>query len=175
MHTFAGMMLETMHYEQWLRFHFLEDVLRPDAERTAAIIRVPEAEYVRSCREQPQFAELLQEFQGQEVSLARSRDLIFRHVCERSGIPLGSAAFADAMAALVADASFRRSVDLFQSWTQELADGEAAQKGAAQEGRSIEAPSFGEWEAAFRNWVERQQDSAANALGKAQAGVPADF
>ena len=157
MSPFADLFLEAMRYEQWLRFYFLEDA--PQAGSLAAVIVLPEDALARTRREEPQFAELREGLLGQEVAMERSRDLMFRYLGGRTGMEPGSAAFAEALAALGSDAAFRRRLDLFQGWVQELADGDT-EIGSAGDGGENAAPSFRAWEAAFRAWAEQQPELA---------------
>ena len=156
MSTFADHFLEAMRYEQWLRFYFLEDA--PQTGSLAAVIVLPEDALARTRREEPQFAELREGLLGQEVAMERSRDLMFRYLGGRTGLVPGSAAFAEAMTSLGDDVAFRRRLDLFQGWVQELADGDTEIPGSAGDDGQNAAPSFRAWEAAFRAWAEQQPE-----------------
>ena len=78
--TFSERFLEALHYEQWLRFYFLEDAPASEAGETAAAITVPEAAAARSRREEPQLSGILEGLRGREVSMERSRSVIFHYL-----------------------------------------------------------------------------------------------
>lgn len=143
MPLFADAFLEALRYEQWLRFSFLKD--SPGAE--GAVLAVPEDAARLSRCEQPHLVEILEELQGREISMERSREAIFRLLKKRFG--LTEEALGEAAAALANDVDFSRQIDFFQGWVQELADGEG-------QGECLNvAPSFREWEEAFQSWLQK--------------------
>ena len=84
--------------------------------------------------------------------MERSRDAVFRHVAGCLGKDAADSDFGAEMFELVSDPDFRRGLDLFHGWVQELADGEEQVATAHPSG----IPLFSEWERAFRAWAARQ-------------------
>ncbi len=142
MPLFADAFLEALRYEQWLRFSFLEE-----APGGAAILAVPEEAARISRREEAPLARILEELQGREISMERSREAIFRLLEHRFN--LTQKALREAAAALAKDADFRRQIDLFQGWVQEIVNAET------REEKPDEAPSFRKWEESFQAWLKK--------------------
>lgn len=180
--AFADLFLEAMHYEHWLRFYFLEDAEKSDAgdapmqasperelsmEEMNAILVVPAEAAARSREEEPALAEILEALQGQIVSMEHSRDIIFDWLGERTGIRPGTAEFERRMNALAGDEGFRRSLDFFHGWVQELANNEIDLQGNALPPgapRDESIPSFAEWNRAFQFWLGMQKPFALNRM-----------
>lgn len=178
--SFADLFLKAMRYEHWLRFYFLEDAETPDdapmqsspeRELTVgsldALLIVPAEAAARSRDEEPELAEMLDVLQGQKISMERSRDVIFNWLGEKTGIHPGTAAFEERLSALSSDHDFRRSLDNFHGWVQELANNELDLKGNALPPgapRDETIPSFAEWDRAFLFWAGLQKPFE---LGKA--------
>ena len=178
--SFADLFLKAMRYEHWLRFYFLEDAESPDdspmqsspereltVEALDALLIVPADAAALSRNEEPALATMLDALQGQKVSMERSRDVIFRWLGEQTGIRPGSAEFEERLSALSSDNDFRRELDHFHGWVQELANNELDLKGNALPPgapREETIPSFAEWDRAFRFWFSLQKPFE---LGKA--------
>ena len=180
--AFADLFLEAMHYEHWLRFYFLEDAeeaSHDDApmqsspekelrmEELNAILVVPAEAAVRSREEEPALADILEALQGQVISMEHSRDVIFDWLGERTGIRPGTEEFEKRMNALAGDQSFRRSLDFFHGWVQELANNEIDLQGNALPPgapRDERIPSFAEWNKAFQFWFSLQKPFELNAM-----------
>ena len=167
--NFADMFLEAMRYEHWLRFYFLADAEVPmqasaDSELAVesmdAVIAVPADIAARSRTEEPRFVSILDALQGQIVSMERSRDAVFHWLGEQAGVLPGTAEFEACMAALSGDMEFRRKMDGFHGWVQELANnaidlkGNALPPGAPSDER---IPDFTEWDKAFQFWFSLQK------------------
>ena len=182
MDAFADLFLEAMHYEHWLRFYFLEDAeeaghadapMQSSPERELqmeemnAILVVPAEAAARSREEEPALAEILEALQGQIISMEHSRDVIFDWLGERTGIRPGTAEFDARLGALAGDETFRRRLDFFHGWVQELANneidlqGNALPPGAPQDER---IPSFAEWNRAFQFWFGMQKPFDLNRM-----------
>lgn len=148
-------LLEAIRYEHWLRFYYMD---RPegadqeaDPDGLAAILRVPAAVAEASRRAEPHLFPLLKELEGREVSLDGTRDAVFRHVALDAGADPADPAFGERLFHLVGDPDFRRGLDAFHGWVQELANGETRlEEDEAADEETV--PSFAEWEAAFRTW-----------------------
>ncbi len=173
--SFAELFLEAMRYEHWLRFYFLEDKegyeddnipMQASSEKelrvnsTDALLVVPAEISELSREEEPALAEILDVMQGQPVSMERSRDVIFTWLGERTGIRPGSEEFESCVTALTGDKEFRRSLDGFHGWVQELANNEIDLRGNAlppDAPRDERIPSFAEWDKAFQFWFSMQK------------------
>lgn len=175
--SFADLFLEAMRYEHWLRFYFLEDVedspmqASPERELSVesmdALLAVPADVAARSREEEPELAEILDALEGQLVSIERSRDVIFDWLGEKTGVRPGTEEFENKMNALAGDAEFRRSLDFFHGWVQELANNEIDLQGNALPPgapRDERIPSFAEWSRAFRFWFGMQKPFELNGL-----------
>ncbi|WP_294446560.1 hypothetical protein [uncultured Mailhella sp.] len=171
--SFADLFLKAMRYEHWLRFYFLEDAGEPDdapmqsspereltVESLDALLIVPAETAARSRDEEPELAEMLDVLQGQTVSMERSRDVIFNWLGEKTGIRPGSVEFEKQLNALASNQNFRRTLDFFHGWVQELANNELDLKGNALPPgapRDETIPTFGEWNRAFLFWFSLQK------------------
>lgn len=172
--SFADLFLKAMRYEHWLRFYFLEDVRNPDGtpmqsspereltveESLDALLSVPADVSARSHEEEPELAEMLDALQGQKVSMEHSRDVIFDWLGEKTGIRPGTPSFEEHLNTLSSDADFRRALDSFHGWVQELANNELDLKGNAlppDAPREDIIPSFAEWNNAFLFWFSLQK------------------
>lgn len=166
--TFSERFLEALHYEQWLRFYFLEDAPASEAGETAAAITVPEAAAARSRREEPQLSGILEGLRGREVSMERSRSVIFHYLAAAADMAHDGTELTQAVAKLAEDADFRRSIDLFQSWVQELADGETSVNvPPAETGDTLERAPAGDLETVR---AVRGTEAAEHAPGTEPAG-----
>lgn len=171
--SFADLFLKAMRYEHWLRFYFLEDDGEPDdapmqsspereltVESLDALLIVPAEAAARSRDEEPELAEMLDVLQGQNVSMERSRDVIFNWLGEKTGIRPGSVEFEERLNELSSNQDFRRTLDFFHGWVQELANNELDLKGNALPPgapRDETIPSFAEWDRAFLFWFSLQK------------------
>ena len=171
--SFAELFLKAMRYEHWLRFYFLEDADSQDdspmqssperelsVEDLDAVLSVPENFVSRSRIEEPELAEILEKLQGRNVSMERSRDVILHWLGEKTGIRPGSAEFEERLNELSSDQDFRRALDFFHGWVQELANNEIDLKGNAlppDAPRDETVPSFAEWDKAFQFWFGLQK------------------
>ena len=171
--SFADLFLKAMRYEHWLRFYFLEDAENPDdspmqssperelaMESLDALLIVPADAAARSRSEEPELAEMLDALQGQKVSMEHSRDVIFHWLGEKTGVRPGSAEFEEHLNALSSNHDFRRALDNFHGWVQELANNELDLKGNALPPgapRDETIPSFAEWDRAFQFWFSLQK------------------
>ena len=159
MEDFAQIFFKGMRYEQWLRFHYMEDVPGRD---DAAVIAVPPQDAERSRREEPELSGLLRELDGREVSLERTRDALAEWTAASCGMTGDAEAWTACMLRLAEDKEFLRLMDMHNGWIQELADEEAEDPESAK-GRPV--PSFGEWTAAFYEWLAERGASSAGAPG----------
>lgn len=161
----ADTLLEAIRYEHWLRFYFLDvpedetDAAGEDALK--AVLRVPQACAEASRRAEPHLFPLLEALRDREIALDGARDSVFRHVARAVGVDEADAAFGEELFQLVADPDFRRGMDAFHGWVQELANGEVTvEDGGGVAPGTPEAddvpPSFAVWQAAFREWAARQ-------------------
>ena len=162
--SFADIFLEAMRYEHWLRFYFADDA--PGADEQAeqegrdAVISVPEVSEELSRAEDVELVEILDALQGQLISMERSRDAVFACLGRRTGTQPGSEAFNEQLALLSGDMAFRRQLDWFNAWVQELANNEIDLSGKAlppDAPRDEEIPSFAVWDAAFKFWYSLQK------------------
>ena len=164
--SFAEIFLEAMHYEHWLRFYFAADAPHGDGSKLAAdegndaIIDVPADHQALSRAEDAELVEIMDALQGQLISMERSRDAVFACLGRRSGLEPGSDAFNEQLVALSGDMAFRRELDWFNAWVQELANNEIDLKGnalppGAPQDDSIVA--FAQWDAAFKFWYSLQK------------------
>lgn len=159
----SRLLLEAIRYEHWLRFHFLDDpeseneAIGADADGLAARLRVPEEVVEASRRAEPHLYPLLEALRDRPITLEGSRDAVFRYVNAALGGESDEAAFGERLFALVADPDFRRGLDAFHGWVQELANGEisadSSEDGSAGES---DAPSFAIWQAEFERWAGRE-------------------
>lgn len=155
----AATLLEAIRYEHWLRFYFLE--LPDDEEALTAVLRVPAAAAEASRRAEPHLFPLLEAMQGREVSLDGARDAVFRFVAGCAHADADDPAFGEGLFQLIGDPDFRRGLDAFHGWVQELANGEAADPAGAEgvpengpeTAREEAVPSFAQWQAAFEAWA----------------------
>ena len=143
-------LLEAIRYEHWLRFYFL-DVPEESDENTGidnltAFLRVPASACEASRR---------------DISLNGARDAVFRHVALIAGADPADPAFGERLFQLVSDPDFRRGLDAFHAWVQDLANGETRMREENEEG----APSFAAWEAAFRTWEAEKAVRHVTSIG----------
>ena len=92
--------------------------------------------------------------------MERSRDVIFPWLGEKTGIRPGSAEFEERLNELSSDQNFRRALDFFHGWVQEMANNEIDLKGNAlppDAPRDETVPSFAEWDKAFQFWFGLQK------------------
>lgn len=154
----CSLLLRALRYEHWLRFYFMADIDvsetdgaegggEPDAE-----LRVPEEWIELARREEAELFPMLEALQGRPLSMEESRDAVFRHVARSLGRDSADPAFGEDMFALIADPEFRRGLDAFHGWVQEIANGEEDVPASHSSG----VPLFREWEHAFRAWTARQ-------------------
>ena len=169
--SFAEIFLEAMRYEHWLRFYFADDPEGvQDEDSQDAVIRVPAEFAERSRAEEPELVEMLDALQEKLISMETSRDAVFACLGRRTSLEPGSDAFNEKLVTLSADMGFRRELDWFNAWVQELANneidlkGNALPPGAPRDERTV---SFREWEASFKFWYSLQKP-----LGEIEPGMP---
>lgn len=169
--SFAEIFLEAMRYEHWLRFYFAADPEGvQDEDSNDAVIRVPAEFMERSRTEDAELVDILDALQKKLISMEASRDAVFANLGRRSGVAPGSGAFDEQLVALSADMEFRRALDWFNAWVQELANneidlqGNALPPGAPRDERIV---PFAEWQAAFKFWYSLQKP-----LGEIAPGMP---
>ena len=159
--SFAEIFLEAMRYEHWLRFYFADDPKgMQDEESQDAVIRVPAGFAERSRLEYAELVEILDARQEQLITMEGARDAVFACLGHRTGVEPGSDAFNEKLVSLSADMGFRRELDWFNAWVQELANNEIDLKGNAlppDAPRDERIPSFAEWDAAFKFWYSLQK------------------
>lgn len=155
----CSVLLRALHYEHWLRFHFLDDPEQPEAAEDSrgdacpdAELRVPDEWVEISRREEPELFPVLESLRGRSLSMEDSRDAVFRHAARVMGRDAADPAFGAELFELVRDPQFRRGLDAFHGWVQELADGEQSVAASHPSG----VPFFQEWERSFRAWAARQ-------------------
>lgn len=169
--SFAQIFLEAMRYEHWLRFYFADDPEGAQGEESMdAVIRVPADAVARSRAEDAELVEILDALQEQDITMERSRDAVFACLGRRTGTVPGGDAFNEQLGALSADMAFRRELDWFHGWVQELANNEIDLKGNALPPgapRSDYVPPFAEWDAAFKFWYGLQKP-----LGEISPAMP---
>ena len=158
-------LLEAIRYEHWLRFYFL-DVPEESDENTGidnltAVLRVPASACEASRRAEPHLFSLLEELQGRDISLNGARDAVFRHVALIAGADPADPAFGERLFQLVSDPDFRRGLDAFHAWVQDLANGETRMREENEEG----APPFAAWEAAVRTWEAEKAVRHGTSIG----------
>ena len=169
--SFAEIFLEAMRYEHWLRFYFADDPEgSQDEDSNDAVIRVPAEFMERSRTEDAELVDILDALQEKLITMEGSRDAVFANLGRRTGLAPGSEAFDEQLVALSADMDFRRSLDWFNAWVQELANneidikGNALPPGAPRDERIV---PFAEWQAAFTFWYSLQKP-----LGEIAPGMP---
>ncbi len=162
MEEFAKMFFYGMRYEQWLRFHYMDDA--PGRE-DAAMIAVPPQAAGRSLQEEPELSSLLKALDGREVSLERTRDAIAAWAAAACGMAGDAGALAESMRRLTEDREFLRLMDMHNGWIQELADKEAW---GAETADGHPAPSFSEWSSAFYRWLAERDASCAGVPGSTE-------
>lgn len=154
----SSLLLRALRYEHWLRFYFMadRDVSEPDGAQSGAEpdaeLRVPDEWIELARREEAELFPILEALQGRPLSVEESRDAVFRHAARILGRDSADPAFGEDMFALIADPEFRRGLDAFHGWVQEIADGEENVQASHPSG----VPLFREWETAFRAWAGRQ-------------------
>ena len=169
--SFAEIFLEAMRYEHWLRFYFADDPEgSQDEDSNDAVIRVPAEFMERSRAEDAELVDILDALQEKLITMEASRDAVFANLGRRSGVAPGSEAFDEQLVSLSADMGFRRSLDWFNAWVQELANneidlqGNALPPGAPRDERIV---PFAEWQVAFNFWYGLQKP-----LGEIVPGMP---
>ena len=169
--SFAENFLEAMRYEHWLRFYFADDPEGvQDEDAHDAVIRVPSEHAERSRAEDAELVDILDALQEKLITMEASRDAVFANLGRRSGLEPGADAFNEQLVSLSADMDFRRELDWFNAWVQELANGEIDIKGnALPPGSPLDERivPFAEWEAAFKFWYSLQKP-----LGEIEPGMP---
>ena len=165
--SFAEIFLEALRYEHWLRFYFAADAPLGEGEQpqaaeegSDAVIDVP-TDYQDGARtEDLELVDILDALQGKAISMERSRDAVFACLGRRVGLEPGSDAFNEQLAALSGDMAFRRELDWFNAWVQELANNEIDLKGNAlppNAPHDESIVSFAQWDAAFKFWYSLQK------------------
>ena len=169
--SFSEIFLEAMRYEHWLRFYFADDPEGvQDEESQDAVIRVPADAIARSRAEEADLVDMLDALQEKLITMEASRDAVFANLGRRSGFEPGSDAFNEQLVSLSADMGFRRELDWFNAWVQELANNEIDIKGNALPPgapRDESIVPFRAWEAAFKFWYSLQKP-----LGEIEPGMP---
>lgn len=161
--TLSDTLLEAIRYEHWLRFHFLDvpEGVDEKGDILAAVLRVPASAEETSRRDEPHLVSLLEDLQGRDISMESAREAVFRHVALSVGADPKEPAFGERLFHLVSDPDFRRGLDAFHGWVQELANGEVRADGEGSE----EAPPFAAWQAAFRAWEEEKAVRHVTSIG----------
>ncbi|MCH5276697.1 MAG: hypothetical protein J1E80_02560 [Desulfovibrionaceae bacterium] len=161
--TLSDALLEALRYEHWLRFYFVDAPEGADDadDPLAASLRVPASAAEASRRAEPHLFPLLEALRGRDISMEGARDAVFRHVALRVGADPADPAFGERLFHLVSDPDFRRGLDAFHGWVQELANGEAPAGKAEDEG----APPFALWQAAFRAWEAERAVRHVTSIG----------
>ena len=155
--SLATLLLEAIRYEHWLRFYFLD--LPDDGQALTATLRVPPEVVEVSRQAEPHLIPLLESLQDKEISLDGARDAVFAHVARCIQADAQDPTFHESLFQLIADPDFRRGLDAFHGWVQELANGEThIQPFSGQDAvEDEESPrSFAQWEAAFEAWAAGQ-------------------
>lgn len=163
MFTLAEEFLRAIRYEHWLRYHFFDfDAENAGAEakvenrHQVATMRVPE-EWVRaSAMGEPDLFPLLEQLQNKRITLEDSRAALFEHVAAAQGRSMEEDNFGQMLFNLIADPDFRRKLDAFHAWVQEVAEAEDLAEIAAEQ--NAQSPnftpvSFAQWEANHAQWV----------------------
>lgn len=156
-------LLESIRYEHWLRFYFMagtDDVEEikaesPDNWDLTAKLEVPAAHAEASRLAEPYLYPLLQVLQGGEVSLESSRDAVFRHAACVAGENFDDPGFGAVLFQLVSNPDFRRGLDAFHGWVQELANGDVTPNFGPSCGANC-IPTFAQWQAAFKEWEQQE-------------------
>lgn len=162
----SDVLLEAIRYEHWLRFHFLEvpEGVDEKGDVLAAVLRIPASAAEASRRAEPHLAPLLEDLQGRDISMEGSREAVFRHVALTVGEDPLDPTFGERLFHLVSDPDFRRGLDAFHGWVQELANGEV--RAAGKDGEEGEgAPPFAVWQEAFRIWETEKAVRHVTSIG----------
>ena len=172
-----AMLLETMLYEHWLRYYFLEfpeeaggaaegtpEAVTPAGSSSSplpdAVFRIPAAWAAASRELEPHLFPLLQAVQGRVVSPELARGAIVRHMADRAG---GDAAFfEEELLHLLEHPAFQRDIDSLHGWIQALAAGEVSfpprgsggRPSPAADGDREDPVDFNQWRIAFRRWTD---------------------
>ena len=169
--SFAEIFLEAMRYEHWLRFYFADDPEGvQDEDSQDAVIRVPAEFMERSRSEDAELVDILDALQEKLITMEGSRDAVFANLGRRTGLAPGSEAFDEQLVSLSGDMGFRRELDWFNAWVQELANNEIDIKGNALPAgapRDERIVPFAEWQSAFKFWYSLQKP-----LGEIEPGIP---
>jgi hypothetical protein len=181
--SFAEAFLLAMRYEHWLRFYFLADdssttdttPMQSSPQKELAVgnadarIIVSQEKREISYKEEPYLFPILEAMTKYPVSMEHSRDIIFAWLGSTTGIQPGSSEFEAQMNAMTGDENFRRCMDGFHGWVQELANNELDLQGNAlppDAPQSDVIPTFAEWDKAFQFWFSLQHPFALNAIPK---------
>lgn len=160
-------LLEAIRYEQWLRFYFMADTEEEfKAEGTdgaeyaeawdlTAKLDVPPTYADISQSNEPHLYPLLEVLQGVEISLEGSRDAVFRHAANAAGQDYEAPGFGETLFQLVGNPDFRRGLDAFHGWVQDLANGEI-EAGLNPDCAAGSVPTFAQWQAAFKEWEAQE-------------------
>lgn len=159
--TLSDTLLEAIRYEHWLRFYFVDapEGVDEGEDPLTAMLRVPASAAGASRWAEPHLFPLLEGLQGRILSMEGSRDAVFRHVALTVGADPADPAFGERLFQLVSDPDFRRGLDAFHGWVQELANGEVTA------GEEESPPPFALWQAAFRAWEAEKAVRHVTSIG----------
>ncbi len=136
-------MLEAVMFENWLRFYFLCEEERPGEEEPGLRVVIPERAMERIRGLYGPLARLAEAVNGEEATLARSRDAVCDYIrTEMEGelIPAGSvASYFDTRA-------FQTALQLFNVWVQ-----------ACEDFLDRQFLDFGQWRSNFQAWRASDQ------------------
>ncbi len=169
--SFSALLMDSIRFEQWLRFYYMEDeeiapkdgcgekaasvfAGEPDSGSERVILRIPQAVMRRIADDMPEFTGLAQTLNDAVISAESSRSRIFAFIRER--LQLDEAAFSSRVLQAIEDPDFRRALDAFHGYVQYLADNEKGES----------APFFDEWMARFETWARENDIPFINSLSK---------
>ena len=152
-------LLRSIRFEHWLRFFFAESKgqMDPDAAGTEGDAQNMEAVYIvpeiwkRDIHlAHKEMVPLLDALHGRSLSLPVARDCVLTHTAHQCGFQL-DAGFFGQVEIFANEAAFKRQLDLFHGWVQEL----LAEEHSANNFFDAEhACSFTDWESTFSAWAE---------------------
>ncbi len=149
----APLILEAIRFEHWLRFHFLDLPGQEDDPFAPVLLHVPEHVAQTCLSSKPDLAPLLLALNQRPITLEDSRRAVFDHVAARLGQKPDDPDLGRRLMALVQDPDFRRQLDAFHTWVQELAEAQPQATAPAPEAFT----DFQEWQARFFDWAAAQQ------------------
>ncbi len=152
------LLIETICFEHWARFHFLEKQITSNQEDTEIyIVNIPEI-VIEDCRAEVGYlVPLLEKMNYQMISLESSRELIFEFILQTVNIQAKE--FAEELNKIVMDKSFVRFLDVFNTYVQEEADAEEELQEKGLE--NIHIPMYFPWLENFKLWAKERNLSDA--------------